>query len=249
MNESHRPFESLIKALYIAEKDARVYYFKAPNFTYGLLMPFSLFLAFSLAGEMNTELIVAGLPALAVMFGTSSIEAVAIVLEKQTGTFERLLTAPISFFTLLGGKTLSGLFFGVVIGNLVIIPLALVSGTSIGSPVMVFAAIALSSFVFSALGVLVSAYADWVPEAQMFSNLIRFPMTFLAGTFVPFELMPAQLQIVARFLPLTYSVEAIRIGISEPTAFHTYFTDIFALALFSIILLFLAARILQRKLG
>ena len=45
--------KGLVKAFYIAKKDAKVYYFKAPNFTYGLLIPVSLFLAFAMAGQMN----------------------------------------------------------------------------------------------------------------------------------------------------------------------------------------------------
>jgi len=54
----------LVKAFYIAEKDAKVYYFKAPNFTYGLLIPVSLYLAFGMAGEIGSKLIVAGLTSL-----------------------------------------------------------------------------------------------------------------------------------------------------------------------------------------
>ena len=45
--------DGFAKAFYIAKKDAKVYYFKAPNFTYGFLMPVSLFLAFSIAGQIN----------------------------------------------------------------------------------------------------------------------------------------------------------------------------------------------------
>src|SRR3972149_119068 len=151
--------DGFVKAFYIAKKDAKVYYFKAPNFTYGLLMPVSLFLAFSIAGQMNSSLIVSGLTSLVVLFGTTSIEAVAVVLEKQTGTFERLLAAPVSFFTLLLGKALAGFFFGLVIATVILVPLAIVSGTGVANPVLVFIAIAFSSLTFSALGVLVSAHA------------------------------------------------------------------------------------------
>ncbi len=169
------PLDALAKALYIAWKDARVYYFKAPNFTYGLLMPVSLFLAFSLAGEMDARLVVSGLPALAVLFGTTSIEAVAIVLEKQTGTFDRLLAAPVSFLTIMVGKALSGFFFGTALGVVVLAPVPLLAGVPVASPLLAVVAIGFSSLCFAALGVLVSAYANWVPEAQMVSNLIRFP--------------------------------------------------------------------------
>jgi ABC-2 type transport system permease protein len=240
--------QSLIKAFYIAKKDARVYYFKAPNFTYGLLMPVSLFIAFSIAGQINSSLIVSGLTSLVILFGTTSIEAVAVVLEKQTGTFERLLTAPVSFFTILFGKALAGLFFGLVLATAVLVPLTVISRTFIANPVLVFIAITFSSLTFSALGVLISAYAKWVPEAQMLSNFLRFPMAFLSGTFLPLERMPAQLGIIARFLPLTYSVEALRISINDLAPTITYLVDILILALFSFILLVAGSKVLQRRL-
>lgn len=243
------PLDALAKALYIAWKDARVYYFKAPNFTYGLLMPVSLFLAFSLAGEMDVKLVVSGLPALAVLFGTTSIEAVAIVLEKQTGTFDRLLAAPVSFLTIMVGKALSGFFFGTALGVAVLVPVSLLAGVPVASPLLAVVAVGFSSLCFAALGVLVSAYANWVPEAQMVSNLIRFPMTFLAGAFIPFESMPPALLALARVMPLTYSVEALRIAISDPGNTATYLTDILALALFSAALLLVAAEVLRRRLA
>jgi len=240
--------QSLIKAFYIAKKDAKVYYFKAPNFTYGLLMPVSLFIAFSIAGQINSSLIVSGLTSLVILFGTTSIEAVAVVLEKQTGTFERLLAAPVSFFTILLGKALAGLFFGLVLATVILVPLTVISGTVVANPLLVFIAIAFSSLTFSALGVLISAYAKWVPEAQMLSNFLRFPMAFLSGTFLPLELMPAQLGIIARFLPLTYSVEALRISINDLEPTITYLLDILILALFAFILLASGSKVLQRRL-
>ncbi len=240
--------QSLTKAFYIAKKDARVYYFKAPNFTYGLLMPVSLFIAFSIAGQINSSLIVSGLTSLVILFGTTSIEAVAVVLEKQTGTFERLLAAPVSFFIILFGKTLAGLFFGLILATAVLVPLTVISGTFIANPLLVFIAIAFSSLTFSALGVLISAYAKWVPEAQMLSNFLRFPMAFLSETFLPLELMPTQLGIIARLLPLTYSVEALRISINDPAPTITYLMDILILALFAFILLVAGSKVLQRRL-
>jgi len=241
--------DSLIKAFYIAKKDAKVYYFKAPNFTYGLLIPVSLYLAFSMAGEINSKLIVAGLTSLVMLFGTTSIEAVAVVLEKQTGTFERLLAAPISLFTIVLGKALAGFFFGLILAAVVLFPLAAVSGTVVMNPLLAVIAIAFTSMAFSALGIIASAYAKWVPEAQMLSNFLRFPMVFLSGTFTALETFPSQLQVVARFLPLTYSVEALRSSVSEPAVTYTYILDIAALTLFTIVLLALSTKILEKRIA
>jgi ABC-2 type transport system permease protein len=239
--------DNLSKAFYIAKKDAKVYYFKASNFTYALLMPISLFLAFALAGKVNPATVLSGLTALAILFGTTSIEAVAVVLEKQTGTFERLLAAPVSFFTLIVGKALAGVFFGLVLSGGMIIPLTLLSGRSVADPVLFFVAVLFSSLTFSALGVLVSAYAKWVPEAQMLDNFFRFPMAFLSGIFFSLSAIPAQLGFIPRLLPLTYSVEALNISVSESALTSTYLIDILVMALFSILFLVIGAKVLQRK--
>jgi ABC-2 type transport system permease protein len=171
-----------------------------------------------------------------------------VVLEKQTGTFERLLAAPISFFTLVLGKALAGLFFGLILAVGMVIPLMLLSGTGIASPVLFFVAVILSSLTFSSLGVLVSAYAKWVPEAQMLDNFIRFPMAFLSGIFFPLSTIPDQLQFIPRLFPLTYSFEALSISVAQPAATSIYVVDILVMALFSVLLLALASKVLQRKL-
>jgi len=238
----------LAKAFYIAKKDAKVYYFKAPNFTYGLLIPVSLYLAFSMAGNMSSKLIVAGLTSLVMLFGTTSIEAVAVVLEKQTGTFERLLAAPVSLFAIVLGKALAGFFFGLILAGIVLFPLAAVSGVVIMNPILAVIAIAFTSMAFSAMGIVASAYAKWVPEAQMVSNFLRFPMVFLSGTFAVLETYPFQLQVVARFLPLTYSVEALRNSVSNSAVTYIYAIDIVALFLFTLVFLSLSTAILKKRL-
>jgi len=237
---------SLSGALYIAWKDVRVYYLKAPNLTYGLMMPVAMFLAFGVTGQLNPGTLISGLVSLVILFGTMSIEAVAVVMEKQTRTIDRLMAAPVSPLTIVLGKALAGTFLGPLIAVAVLLPMTLYSGESIESPLLVFLAILLSSFTFSALGVLVSSYARWVPEAQMYANFLRFPMAFLAGTFVPLEAMPPWLQTATRALPLTYSVEALRSAIRGGETM-TYVLDMAALVLFSVALVASATWLLDRS--
>ena len=237
----------LIKAFYIALKDAKIYYFKAPNFTFGLLIPISLFLAFSMTGNINPVLIVAGLSSLSMLFGTTSIEAVAVVLEKQTGTFDRLLVAPVSLFTIILGKTIAGFFFGLILAAVTIFPLAAFAGVTVMNPFLAVVAIAFASMSFSALGIITSVYAKWVPDAQMYANFLRFPMTFLSGTFVALTTYPLSLQVVARFLPLTYSIEALQNSISSSAVTTIYLIDVGALFVFTVIFLAIATIVLKKR--
>lgn len=226
----------------------RVYYLKAPNFTYGLLMPVALYLAFSAAGNLSPGTLISGLVSLVILFGSTSIEAVAVVMEKTTGTLERLLAAPVSVFSLLLGKALAGFMLGPITAMVVLVPVTLLSGASIANPFLVFLAIALSSFTFAALGILVSVYAKWIPEAQMYSNFLRFPMAFLAGAFIPVGTMPQPLQVVSRLLPLTYSIEAMKEGMANTGITWTYIFDVAALVIFAVAIMAASTKLLEMRL-
>jgi len=93
----------------------------------------------------------------------------------------------------------------------------------------------------------VSAYAKRVPEAQMLDNFIRFPMAFLSGIFFPLASIPVQLQFIPRLLPLTYSVEALDLSVSQLGLSYIYLIDIVVMALFSVALLLLATFVLRKK--
>jgi ABC-2 type transport system permease protein len=108
-------------------------------------------------------------------------------------------------------------------------------------------ALLLSSAVFSALGAFVSVTVKEIFEAQTLANFIRFPMMFLGGVFVPVNSLPFGLQIVARFLPLTYSVEIIQSAMLG-TSSSNVLIDIIVLAAFTIAFYALAVRALAKSL-
>jgi ABC-2 type transport system permease protein len=238
--------EQFERALYIARKDIKVYYLKAPNFTYRLLMPLALYLAFGVSGNLNAATLISGLVSLVVLFGATSIEAVAIVLERTTGTFERLLTAPITLRWILLGKALGGTAFGPVLAILALVPVTLISSTQVSGPVAVL--VAVSSFSFVCLGIVASAYSKWIPEAQMYSNFLRLPMAFLGGAFISVESMPEALRLFSRFLPLTYSIEALKEAMAYPLPTGTYLLDLLILMVFSAGCLLWDERVLRIRL-
>jgi len=230
---------------YIALKDLKAYYFKPPNISWGILFPFAFVLAFAIRNPGDVRSLVPGLLALTVLFSTSSMEAIVIVFERRIGALERLLLAPIRLPALLAGKLLGGMAFGLTV-TVVVLLIALVAfgPSGIHWPLLLLALL-LSAAAFSALGAFVSVAMKEVFEAQTLANFIRFPMMFLGGVFVPVAALPLWLQVVARLLPLTYSVEALRTALTGGTFVATAL-DLLMLALFAIILFSLAVRILTR---
>lgn len=231
---------------YIALKDLRAYYLKPPNISWGILFPFAFVLAFAIRNPGDLRALTPGLLALTLLFGSSSMEAIVIVFERRIGALERLLLAPIRLSALLAGKLLGGMIFGLTVTAVVlVIVLAVFGAGRVNWPLLILALL-LSAAAFSALGAFVSVAVREVFEAQTLANFIRFPMMFLGGIFVPLSAMPPALQAVARALPLTYAVEALRAAL-DGRASPTTTIDLAALAAFTAVLFGLAVRTLARQ--
>jgi ABC-2 type transport system permease protein len=236
-------FEDLRRAVYIAEKDIRVYFLKGPNLIFGLILPISLFLSFSIGRNVELTFAVPGLVALAAFFGAGAIQAIALPLERRTGTFNLLLTAPISLFAIVLGKALAGFFFGAILSvaySAIMIPFSPLPNLP-----LFFVGILFSSFTFSAFGLLLSAPFRDIPQAMPPATVVRIVLVFVCGVFVPLTTLPLLLQAVAYALPLTYSVDSLRQAMSGSINTQMFLIDLGAQVFFSV--LFLAATVWMLK--
>ena len=90
---------------------------------------------------------------------------------------------------------LAFIFFGVTVhGNLLLILFLLLLGI----------------FSFVGLGILVSAIATEQETATQLLFMFQFPMLFLSGVFFPILMMPRFMQYIAKLIPLTYAITALR---------------------------------------
>ena len=254
-------YEDLQKAIIIAGNDAKIYYFKPPSIFFGIMLPLVLYFAFTMGRPCVTEAYrLTGVVAIATFFGASTLEAVVLPLERKTGTFERLVAAPVSLNALILGKTISGAIFGIVSGLVIAVILILIGpawhwpGFSAGlsvSPMLLLLAIVTSAINFSSLGLLVSSRAEDVPDAMMPLNFARFLMMFLSGVFIPLEetfaFMPT-LAFLAYLFPLTYSVEALRQATYGPVHLQLLLIDFTVLILSSMAFIYIAVKSLKRTL-
>lgn len=231
---------------YIALKDLRAYYFKPPNISWGILLPFAFVLAFAVRNPGGTRDLVPGLLGLTMLFSTSSMEAIVIVFERRIGSLERLLLAPVRLPALLAGKLLGGMIFGLMVTGVVLAAALGVFGAAGVNWLLMLLAMLLAAAAFSALGAFVSVAVREIFEAQTLANLIRFPMMFLGGVFIPLAAMPPVLEVAARVLPLTYNVEALRAGLNGGLL-KAASLDLAVLGGFAVVLFALAVRVLARK--
>jgi len=220
------------RAWLIAEKDIRIYYAKPPVIMWGIALPFFMFLSWSVGRNRPTGALIPGLIAITVFFTASSIGPVVIPWEKRVHTFERLLTAPVSLTAILLGKTLSGVVFGVVVALLPFVVGLLAFGAQVTSLPLFLIGLLLSSGAFASLGVLFSTLPGGnVGSVMMPATLIRWPLLFVSGLFIPLSDLAGLGKVLAYLSPLTYANDVIHASMGEASYFAPA-VDVIALMIF-----------------
>ena len=220
------------RAWAIAEKDIRIYYAKPPVLMWGILLPFFMFLSWSVGRNRPTGALIPSLVAITVFFTASSIGPVIIPWEKRVRTFERLLAAPVSLTAVLLGKTLAGMVFGVTVALLPLI----VGWMAFGAQVTDLATLGLTLLVaagaFSSLGVLFSTMPGRdVGSVMMPATMIRWPLLFISGLFIPLGDLGDWGRAASFLSPLTFANDALN-GAMGGAAYYAPALDLTILATF-----------------
>ena len=220
------------RAWAIAEKDIRIYYAKPPVLMWGILLPFFMFLSWSVGRNRPTGALIPSLVAITVFFTASSIGPVIIPWEKRVRTFERLLAAPVSLTAVLLGKTLAGMVFGVTVALLPLI----VGWMAFGAQVTDLATLGLTLLVaagaFSSLGVLFSTMPGRdVGSVMMPATMIRWPLLFISGLFIPLGDLGDWGRVASLLSPLTFANDALN-GAMGGAAYYAPALDLTILAAF-----------------
>jgi ABC-2 type transport system permease protein len=175
------------------------------------------------------------------------VTSVTTLRERSSGTLERLLSMPMGKLDFLLGYALA---FGLVAA----VQSALAVGLSVGllglevvGPVWLLTLVAVADAVLgTALGLLVSAFAQTEFQAVQFMPLLVIPQILLCGLFVPRELLPGVLEAVSNVLPLSYAVDAMQL-LTRTAETGEVWRDLAVVAGFALAGLTLGAATLRRR--
>ncbi|MFW3147232.1 MAG: ABC transporter permease [Thermoplasmatota archaeon] len=157
------------------------------------------------------EFLAPGMMMMVVMFSVMLGLPRAISHEKEAGTFDGILAAPTSRFSIIMGKTIAQSVRGMAQGGVVLLLAIIFFGVVIhGSIFLVILLLLLGIFSFIGIGIAITAAAKDEETAQTFMMILQFPMMFLSGIFFPVEQMPKVFQYLSKALPLTYAAQAMR---------------------------------------
>lgn len=243
MSESISTWRKQMHGAYvIVKKNALLYYLKPPVLIFGVLFPIFFFLTFKMGRPIAAQNLVPGMIAMALWFTASAVGPLVTPWERQAKTYERLISSPVSLHALLSGDVLSGLIFG---GCLSVVPVGLgllLTDATVVSILPLLSGIILGALSFSSLGILLAAPPVSSPSnIMLLSNLVRLPLLFVSGVFVPISEMPSWAQWIAPISPLSYAGDLIRTAFGQQPYFPTWLSVLMLLA-FSIVLFWGACR-------
>jgi len=234
MIDSSIALDQVRRSLAIARKDLRVYYAKGPVVIFGILMPAFLFLAFSIGRQIPVNSLIPGLLGIAVFFTATAVSPVVVPWETQARTLERLVSCPVAVWTILLGDMLASVIFGIAI-SLVPILIGLFGGATIQYPFILAIAVILAALCFSSMALIFSFPATSSPAAiMMLSSLIKFPLVFVSGVFMPVAELPAWTKVIASVSPLTYFTEVARYCMGG-TSYYPLSVSLLLLLMFTIL--------------
>jgi ABC-2 type transport system permease protein len=176
--------------------------------------------------------------------------ALALVRERERGSFEFLIATPVRRSELMAGKLLPYVGIGFVqIVIVVVTGLVLFRVPVAGS----LFDLAVASVVFIAanltLGLVISSVCASQLQATQLSFFFFLPSVLLSGFMFPFEAMPEPAQWLGEVLPLTHFIRICRGVLLRGSSLLDHPTEMAAMLLFSIVGFVAATRLFRKRLG
>ncbi len=184
-----------------------------PSFSpVAFITPIKVVLSGIIAGNPNYfEFVAPGIIAMIVMTAVLTGLAASVSREREQGTLDGILIAPIGRLSIILGKAFAQAIRGMIQGVIVLmLAILLFDVTLHGSVILITIVLLLGVFSFVGLGILVSALASEQETATQLLFMFQFPMLFLSGVFFPIQQMPKVMQYISKAIPLTYAIQALR---------------------------------------
>ena len=196
----------------------------------------------------SKEFFVPGVVVLIILAMSTVLTSSVIVREKEIGTIEQLMVAPISRLELILGKTIP-CFMIETTTLLVITPMALwiYDIPFRGSLIFFF----FSSMIFlttaSAIGMTISAFCSTQQQAILTSFMFLQPSVLLSGYAFPIENMPWIIQYVTYLNPLRYFITIVRGIFLKGTGFDVLWPQLVPIVIMAFFYTALAAALFKRR--
>jgi len=220
----------------------------APSRAIAMVQPFTVQTVGIVPGNPNYfEFMAPGIMAMVIMMAAMIGLAGSISREREMGTLDGIISAPISRLSIVLGKSLAQIVRGLLQAILTLVLAILIFGVVVhGNLALLALLLLLTVFSFIGLGVIISSVASQQETAMTIMMTITFPMLFLSGAMFPIQQMPTIMQWISKILPLTYAVAALRKCIVLGTGINGMLPQIWIMLGFGVVFTAVAIPVFNR---
>jgi ABC-2 type transport system permease protein len=170
------------------------------------------------SAQAYREFLMGGIMAQTLVFAAFGV-ALSIANDRKNQAVDRFRALPIAGGAVLGGHAVANIIKALLPITLMSITGYIVGWRIRGSLVETLSAYAMMvAFAFAMIwvGVLLGSLASTPEGVNGIAFVALFPLTFVASTFVPLASMPAPLQTIASWNPITTLADALRMQFGNP---------------------------------
>jgi ABC-2 type transport system permease protein len=178
-----------------------------------------------------------GILAMTVLFTSLFAAGMPVILDREIGYFDMLLTTPTRRSEIVLGFTTAGVTKVVAQATFVLIIaffLGIHMAMNVLSIVYIYVLTILLALVFVGISIAMSVKVE-LTAFQFVNGLINFPVFFLSGAFYPIESLPLWLKDIVYLNPLTYAVNGLRAVMIKGTSLFLVLPDVFVVAIFALL--------------
>jgi ABC-2 type transport system permease protein len=193
--------------------------------------------------------IVPGLMGVVLTMTMVIITGLAITRERERGTMENLLSMPTRPFEVLIGKIIPYILVGYIQVSLILVAARLIFAVPMVGNLGLLLAVALVFIIANlAMGITFSTIAHNQLQAVQMAFFYFLPSMLLSGFMFPFRGMPRWAQVIGEILPLTHFLRIIRGVLLKGNGLPDIAPQLWPIALFAAVTLFIGVKRYRRTL-
>jgi ABC-2 type transport system permease protein len=200
-------------------------------------------------GLVSSWFFVPGVMGLALTLAGTMVASSVVIREKESGTLEQLLMAPVSAYQILVAKIVPlivllfvNVIFGLALGMIIFhVPFR-------GSPFTLLFISSIYMFVTIAFGIALATVSGNQRQAMLTSFFINLPLIQFSGATAPLESMPPFARQLALLDPLRYYIVCLRGVLLKGVGLEVLWPDVVALTIIAVALLSLSSYRFRRQL-
>lgn len=219
---------------------------------FGIILPVGIMLLLgtlygssTISEESNITLIQQGVPAV-ITIGICACGLMGIPITvsnyREKKILKRFQVTPTSPILLLSVQFFTNLLITWISSGLVILVASAIYGYEMIGNVISFGIVYfIVLFSIYALGIFIASIANSVKTANLLCTVLYFPMFFLSGATIPYEIMPKILQKIADVMPLTQGIKVLK-GVSLGRSIYNYLGPLVFLFILGILCIIISIR-------